>query len=61
MTEPRGEIAYGAAALIAWFAEEGQRVYRDTIPAHVPDKRCRTASTMPLPLPAAEFSPPLRW
>jgi succinate-semialdehyde dehydrogenase/glutarate-semialdehyde dehydrogenase len=38
LAESRGEIAY-AAAFIEWFAEEGKRVYGDTIPAHGPDKR----------------------
>jgi len=31
LTESRGEIAY-AASFIEWFAEEGKRVYGDTIP-----------------------------
>jgi hypothetical protein len=30
--------AYGAS-FIEWFAEEGKRIYGDTIPAHQPDKR----------------------
>ncbi len=38
LTESRGEIAY-AASFIEWFAEEGKRVYGDTIPAHQGDKR----------------------
>jgi succinate-semialdehyde dehydrogenase / glutarate-semialdehyde dehydrogenase len=38
LAESRGEIAY-AASFIEWFAEEGRRVYGDTIPAHAPDKR----------------------
>ena len=38
MAESRGEIAY-AAAFIEWFAEEGRRVYGDTIPPHQADKR----------------------
>ncbi|MFL5263374.1 MAG: NADP-dependent succinate-semialdehyde dehydrogenase [Anaeromyxobacteraceae bacterium] len=38
LAESRGEIAY-AAAFIEWFAEEGKRVYGDTIPAHATDKR----------------------
>jgi succinate-semialdehyde dehydrogenase / glutarate-semialdehyde dehydrogenase len=38
LTEARGEIAY-AAAFIEWFGEEGKRVYGDTIPAHMTDKR----------------------
>ncbi len=38
LAESRGEIAY-AAAFIEWFAEEGKRVYGDTIPGHAADKR----------------------
>ena len=38
LAESRGEIAYGAS-FIEWFAEEGKRVYGDTIPAPAPDKR----------------------
>ncbi len=38
LAESRGEIAY-AASFIEWFAEEGKRIYGDTIPAHLPDKR----------------------
>ncbi|MBM3517886.1 MAG: NAD-dependent succinate-semialdehyde dehydrogenase, partial [Alphaproteobacteria bacterium] len=38
LAEARGEIAY-AASFIEWFAEEGKRVYGDTIPGHQPDKR----------------------
>jgi succinate-semialdehyde dehydrogenase/glutarate-semialdehyde dehydrogenase len=38
LAEARGEIAYGAS-FIEWFAEEGKRVYGDTIPQHAPDKR----------------------
>jgi succinate-semialdehyde dehydrogenase/glutarate-semialdehyde dehydrogenase len=38
LTESRGEVAY-AAAFIEWFAEEGKRVYGDTIPTHTPDAR----------------------
>jgi len=38
LTESRGEIAY-AASFIEWFAEEGRRVYGDTIPGHQADKR----------------------
>jgi succinate-semialdehyde dehydrogenase/glutarate-semialdehyde dehydrogenase len=38
VTESRGEIAY-AASFIEWFAEEGKRIYGDTIPQHLPDKR----------------------
>lgn len=38
LAESRGEIAY-AASFIEWFAEEGKRVYGDTIPGHAADKR----------------------
>ena len=38
LAESHGEIAY-AASFIEWFAEEGRRVYGDTIPQHQPDKR----------------------
>jgi len=38
LAEAKGEIAYGAA-FIEWFAEEGKRVYGDTIPAPSGDKR----------------------
>jgi succinate-semialdehyde dehydrogenase/glutarate-semialdehyde dehydrogenase len=36
--EAMGEIAYGAS-FIEWFAEEGKRIYGDTIPGHQADKR----------------------
>ena len=38
LAEARGEVAY-AASFIEWFAEEGKRLYGDTIPAHQADKR----------------------
>ena len=38
LTESRGEIAYGAS-FVEWFAEEGKRIYGDTIPQHQGDKR----------------------
>ena len=38
LVESRGEIAY-AASFIEWFAEEGRRVYGDTIPGHQADRR----------------------
>jgi succinate-semialdehyde dehydrogenase/glutarate-semialdehyde dehydrogenase len=38
LAESKGEIAY-AASFIEWFAEEGKRVYGDTIPAVARDKR----------------------
>src|SRR3546814_7460156 len=38
IAESRGEIVYGAS-FIEWFAEEGKRIYGDTIPGHQADKR----------------------
>ena len=38
LNESRGEIAY-AASFIYWAAEEGKRLYGETIPAGHPDKR----------------------
>jgi succinate-semialdehyde dehydrogenase/glutarate-semialdehyde dehydrogenase len=38
LTEAKGEVVYGAS-FIEWFAEEGKRVYGDTIPHPQPDKR----------------------
>ncbi|QBY49978.1 NADP-dependent succinate-semialdehyde dehydrogenase [Cupriavidus oxalaticus] len=38
IAEARGEIAY-AASFIEWFAEEGKRVYGDTIPAPATNQR----------------------
>src|SRR4051812_44400620 len=38
LAEAKGEIAY-AASFIEWFAEEGKRIYGDTIPPHAADKR----------------------
>ena len=38
LAESRGEIAY-AASFVEWFAEEGKRVYGDTIPTFANDKR----------------------
>ncbi|HBI84129.1 MAG TPA: NADP-dependent succinate-semialdehyde dehydrogenase I [Alcaligenaceae bacterium] len=38
LPEARGEIAY-AASFIEWFAEEGKRVYGETIPAPVSSQR----------------------
>lgn len=38
IVEARGEIAYGAS-FIEWFAEEGKRVYGETVPQHAADKR----------------------
>ena len=38
LSESRGEIGYGAS-FIEWFAEEGKRIYGETIPQHQADKR----------------------
>ena len=38
LAESKGEIVY-AASFIEWFAEEGKRIYGDTIPQHQRDKR----------------------
>lgn len=38
LPEARGEIAYGAS-FIEWFGEEAKRVYGETIPGHMADKR----------------------
>ncbi|MFO1371443.1 MAG: NAD-dependent succinate-semialdehyde dehydrogenase [Candidatus Competibacteraceae bacterium] len=38
LAEAHGEITY-AASFLEWFAEEGKRVYGDTIPATQPNKR----------------------
>src|SRR5881397_121590 len=38
LAEARTEISYGAS-FIEWFAEEGKRIYGDTIPGHQADKR----------------------
>lgn len=38
LAESRGEISY-AASFIEWFAEEGKRLYGDTIPSYAADKR----------------------
>ncbi len=38
LAESRGEIVY-AASFIEWFAEEGKRIYGDTIPAPLPGRR----------------------
>src|SRR5690625_2213938 len=36
--ESRGEVKYGAS-FIEWFAEEGKRVYGETVPSHTANKR----------------------
>ncbi|MGO8919420.1 MAG: NADP-dependent succinate-semialdehyde dehydrogenase [Stellaceae bacterium] len=38
LAESKGEVVY-AASFIEWFAEEGKRIYGDTIPQHQSDKR----------------------
>ncbi|MCB1909415.1 MAG: NAD-dependent succinate-semialdehyde dehydrogenase [Rhodocyclaceae bacterium] len=38
LAEARGEVAY-AASFVEWFAEEGKRVYGDTIPTNGHDRR----------------------
>lgn len=38
LAESIGEVAY-AASFIEWFAEEGKRMYGDTIPTHAADRR----------------------
>ena len=38
VAESKGEVVY-AAAFVEWFAEEGKRVYGDTIPPPSPDRR----------------------
>jgi succinate-semialdehyde dehydrogenase/glutarate-semialdehyde dehydrogenase len=60
LAEARGEIAY-AASFIEWAAEEGKRVYGETLPASHPDKRILvlrqpvgvTAAITPWNFPAA--------
>ncbi|SLN56606.1 NADP-dependent succinate-semialdehyde dehydrogenase [Oceanibacterium hippocampi] len=38
LAEAKGEVGY-SASFIEWFAEEGKRIYGDTIPGHQHDKR----------------------
>lgn len=38
LAEAKGEVAY-AASFIDWFAEEGRRIYGDTVPQHGADKQ----------------------
>lgn len=38
LAEAKGEVGY-AASFLEWFAEEGKRIYGDTIPQHGNDKR----------------------
>ena len=51
LAEAKGEILYGAS-FIEWFAEEGRRVYGETIPGHQPDKRL-TVIKQPIGVTAA--------
>ena len=41
LAEAKGEIIYGAG-FIEWFAEEGKRLYGETIPTNVPSRRLLT-------------------
>jgi aspartate-semialdehyde dehydrogenase len=41
LAEARGEIRY-AASFIQWFAEEGKRLYGESIPSHLPDRQLMT-------------------
>ena len=60
LAESRGEIIY-AASFVEWFAEEGRRVYGETVPSSSPDKRIMvikrpvgvTAAITPWNFPAA--------
>jgi len=60
LTESQAEIVY-AASFVEWFAEEGRRVYGETVPASFPDKRVLvmkrpvgvTAAITPWNFPAA--------
>ncbi|MGZ9899186.1 NADP-dependent succinate-semialdehyde dehydrogenase [Shewanella gaetbuli] len=60
LAEAKGEVAY-AASFIEWFAEEGKRIYGETIPGHQADKRLTvikqavgvTAAITPWNFPAA--------
>src|SRR5262249_4396697 len=38
LAEAKGEIAYGAS-FVEWFGEATKRVYGDTIPGHLPNRR----------------------
>jgi len=51
LTEARGEILYGAS-FVEWFAEEAKRIYGETIPGHMPDKRL-TVLRQPIGVAAA--------
>ena len=51
LTEAMGEVGY-AASFIDWFAEEGRRVYGETIPANNADQRI-VVTQMPIGVAAA--------
>ncbi len=51
LAEAKGEVLYGAA-FVEWFAEEGKRIYGETIPGHQPDKRL-TVLRQPIGVAAA--------
>lgn len=51
LAEATGEIAY-AASFLEWFAEEGKRIYGDTIPSNSPDQRI-LVTKMPIGVCAA--------
>ncbi|MEQ8369268.1 MAG: NAD-dependent succinate-semialdehyde dehydrogenase [Alphaproteobacteria bacterium] len=38
LAEARGEVVYGAS-FVEWFAEEGKRIYGETVPSHKADAR----------------------
>jgi len=38
INESRGEVA-SSATYIEWYAEEGKRIYGETVPSHIPNKR----------------------
>ncbi len=51
LPEARGEILYGAS-FVEWFAEEAKRIYGETIPGHMADKRL-TVLRQPIGVAAA--------
>jgi succinate-semialdehyde dehydrogenase/glutarate-semialdehyde dehydrogenase len=51
LAEARGEILYGAS-FVEWFAEEAKRIYGETIPGHMQDKRL-TVLRQPIGVAAA--------
>ena len=60
LAESHGEILY-ASSFFEWFAEEAKRMYGETIPTHMPDRRLLvvkegvgvTAAITPWNFPAA--------